>query len=1001
MTITETSAPAVATEQDPIELGPFQRSSLSAGERRLNLRVRVPAASATALRDALTSAVAAAPVLTADRVPMAGLRVPRQRSSGAGSWHTSEAGTLHMTAGTLSVTIENSWDGPLLTVSCDTLFADTRSLTLLLAEIDRNLDGSNSAREPRLDFLSVAQEHCAMLRDGELQDEENYWAVRRRPAGTGGPSLTDAVPGGEADTGEGAVSVARTLPRDQVERLLALAADVGCAAEDIAYLSLDTVVRRLGLAPQDLGLRCDARDLMGLPDLIGPLTQTVPAGWKLDLTESAATALSGRCQERQDAADMLGGPALSADSPRPALVFEQAGVPEMPKGWYLDSWSYPVDGEAAFSLRISGSTWRLHVECVGEIGRARARALLSLWSGLLEDLVSRPAEPLGSLRLLPLDEAESVARGLVSRRRASSTRRLVDTLLDRVRETPTALACRQGDRVWTYRQLGVRVAALCAALPAMEDGSVVAILAEHEFDMLAAEMAALWRGAAFLPLSPQEPAARLTDALEKARAAVVLTGAGAPTVPLPAGCGAIAMADVADDDSAVLGEPAGVEDAAPAYLLRTSGSTGVPKLIAISRHSLDNYLTWASDVLLDDHAQMPVLSSPVFDASLKQTLGVLHRGGCVWLLTADRLDLSAVRAELAAEHRPIAVNCVPSYISALLDDIGTADSPVASETTTLHISRFLLGGEALDEELTRRIWQRFPKADIWNLYGPTETTATATAGRIEPGAGIHVGRPVAGARLVIVDTSGEVLPPGVLGEVVITGPGLANGYLNGHEGASPFVDLSVGGTVCAAYRTGDLGYLDDAGALRIAGRRDSQIKLNGWRIDLREIERAAQRADGVRDSVVMLDRSGAEPSLRAFITGTAEADAVFTELRATLPGPMIPASITVLPQFPTTVTGKVDRQALLDAVTSFPEASPDDYDPEELLVATKWRELLGHGWPRPDDEFFAAGGHSLLLARLVNVLRAQGHNHLSLRQVVRRPTVASVAALIRAGSGSD
>ncbi|MFH8342919.1 AMP-binding protein [Streptomyces sp. AM6-12] len=1000
MTITETSAPAVAAEPDPIELSPLQRSSLSAGERRLTLRVRVPAASATALRDALTSAVAAAPVLTADRVLMAGLRVPRQRSAGAGSWHTSEEGSLHMMAGTLSVTIESDWDGPLLTVSCDTLFADTGSMTLLLAEIDRNLDGSNAARGPHLDFLAVAQEHCAMLREGQLQDEENYWAARRRPAGTRELSLTDAVPGVDADTDEGAVSIARTMPQDQVERLLALAADVGCTVEEVAYLALDTVVRRLGLDPQALGLRCDARELMGLPDLIGPLTQTVPAGWKLDLTGSAATVLSGRLQERQDATDMLGGPALSADSPRPALVFEQAGVPEMPKGWFLDSWSYPVDGEAAFSLRISGSTWRLHIECVEEIGRARAQALLSLWSGLLEDLVSRPAEPLGSFRLLPLGEAESVARGLASRQRTSSVRRLVDTLLNRVRNTPTAPACRQGERSWTYRQLGARVAALSAALPAMEDGPVVAILAEHEFDMLAAKMAALWRGAAFLPLSPQEPPARLTDALEKAQAAVVLTGVGAPSVPLPQGCRAITMADVVDDDSADLGEPAVVDDAAPAYLLRTSGSTGVPKLVAISRHSLDNYLTWASDDLLDDGAQIPVLSSPVFDASLKQTLGVLHRGGCVWLLAADRLDLSAVRAELAAEHRPITLNCVPSYISALLDDSGTADSPLASGTTTLRISRFLLGGEALDEELTRRIWQRFPRADIWNLYGPTETTATATAGRIEPGAGIHVGRPVAGARLAIVDASGEVLPPGVLGEVVITGPGLANGYLNGHEGASPFVALSVGGTEFAAYRTGDLGYLDDAGTLRIAGRRDSQIKLNGWRIDLREIERAAQRADGVRDTVVVLDRSGVEPSLRAFITGNAEANAVLAELRATLPGPMVPASVTVLPLFPTTVTGKVDRQALLDAVTSFPEASPNDYDPEELLVAKTWREVVGHGWPRPDDEFFAAGGHSLLLARLVNVLRAKGHDHLSLRQVVRRPTVASIAALIRAGGGT-
>ncbi|MEU1192369.1 AMP-binding protein [Streptomyces sp. NPDC005859] len=995
MTITETSVPAVAEAQDVIELSPFQRSSLSAGDRRMTLRVRVPAASATGLRDALTSAVAAAPVLTSDRVRMAGLRVPRQRSAGVGSWHTSEAGTLHMAAGTMNVMIESSWDGPVLTVSCDTLFADTASLTLLLAETSRYLAGS-AALEPQLDFLTVARQHCAMLRDGELQEEEIFWAGRRQLVGGREVTLADAVPGVDAHLEDGPVSVTRTVSQDHVKRLLAVAADAGCTVEEVAYLALDTVVRRLGLAPHALGLRCDARELMGLPNLIGPLTQTVPAGWRLDLSGSAMTALLDRRKERENTADMLGGPAFLADSPRPALVFDRAGVPEMPAGWYLDSWSYPADGGAALSLRISAATWQLHVEGLGEIGPGRAQVLLSLWSGLLEDLVNRPDEPLGSLRLLPPGEAESVARGLASRSRTPAVRRMPETLLERIRSTPAAPACRQGKRVWTYGQLGARAAALCAALPVTCDGSVVAILAEHEFDMLAAEVAALWRGAAFLPLSPQEPAARLTDALEKAEAAVVLTGVGAPSVPLPPGCRAIAMADVADDDS-VLGEPVVVDDASPAYLLRTSGSTGVPKLVAVSRHSLDNYLTWASTALLEDCAQVPVLSSPIFDASLKQTLGVLHRGGCVWLLAADRLDLSAVRAELAAEDRPITVNCVPSYISALLDGRDAASSASEDAAATLHISRFLLGGEALDEKLTRRIWQQFPEADIWNLYGPTETTATATAGRLEPGAGIHVGRSVAGARVAIVDASGEVVPPGVLGEVVITGPGLANGYLNGHEEPSPFVQLSVSEREFPAYRTGDLGHLDEAGMLHIAGRRDSQVKLNGWRIDLREIERAAQRSDEVRDAVVVLDRTGTEPSLRAFVTGTAEADAVLAEMRAILPAPMVPSSVTTLSRFPTTVTGKVDRRAVLDAVTPGVEASPNDYDPEELLVATTWRELVGHGWPRPDDEFFAAGGHSLLLARLVNVLRAQGHEHLSLRQVVRRPTVASVAALIRAG----
>jgi acyl-coenzyme A synthetase/AMP-(fatty) acid ligase len=450
------------------------------------------------------------------------------------------------------------------------------------------------------------------------------------------------------------------------------------------------------------------------------------------------------------------------------------------------------------------------------------------------------------------------------------------------------------------------------------------------------------------------------------------------------------LADVATCDSDELGEPVPVEDDALAYLLRTSGSTGVPKLVGVTRASLDNYLDWVARELLTDDVALPVVSSPVFDASLKQTLGVVYRGSCVWILTGDRFDVAAVHAELAAATTAVALNCVPSYLSALLAEDaanGTGGRPP--------ISRFLIGGEPLGEGLVHRIRQRFPDAEVWNLYGPTEATATTTAGRVAADEDIHVGTPVAGAAVAVIDEHGALVPAGVRGEVVIAGPGLSPGYLAGHDGPSPFVDLDLTGRRVPVYRTGDLGVLHHSGRLCLAGRRDSQVKLNGWRIDVREVERVSQRAHGVRDAVVVLD-DRAEPCLRAFVTGDADDEVVMGELRAALPRPMVPRSVTVLAHFPVMATGKVDRAALLTQVTSPAEASPDEYDAEELAVATAWRQVVGRGWPRRDDEFFSVGGHSLLLARLVNLLRAQGNDHLSLRQVVRRPTVASIAALIRA-----
>ncbi|GGV90934.1 AMP-binding protein [Streptomyces massasporeus] len=991
MSITDTST------TQAFDLSPLQRAALDAGDRRLTVSVRVPATSATALAEALGAALAAAPILTADRVSVPGLRVPRQQSAGAPQWTVTADGVRELVRGTLTASVANSWDGPLLTVSCDALFADPASLSLLLADVARRLAGSGSGTESGLDFLTVAQGHSAMMREGELREEEHFWSARRRAADTDSPRLTDVFPGagGTGGAGAGGATAAdRIMGPDETALLGALAERSGCDIAEIAHLALDTVAQRLGLGPHAVGLRCDAREVMGVDTLIGPLTQTVATGWEVDLKGTAAAVLPERRAGLAELSEMLGGPALSGETARPVLVFDPFGAPALPDGWYLETWSAPLDGDITLSLRTHGAAWRLHAEsATGEGGRWLLDTLLTLWAGVLDDLAHRPAAPLGTLRLLPLAKAAAVAERLGGGKSGPAAAPLTDTVLAHLGERPDAPAFRRGELVLTYRDLGARVAALSGALSDVPAHGVVAVLADHGPDLLAAQLAALWRGAAFLPLSTQEPAARLADALEWAQASVVLTGAGAPQVPLPHGCRAVRMEDVPTTPGALPGEPVPVDGDATGYLLRTSGSTGLPKLVQVSRASLDNYLSAMARTFLADGAILPVLSSPVFDASFKQTLGVLYRGGCVWLPAADRLDLAAVRAELAAAGAPLTLNCVPSYLSALLD----AAAP-SEDGDPLRVSRFLLGGEALDEQLVRRVWQRFPQAEIWNLYGPTEATATATAGRLEPGGDIHVGTPIAGAGIVVVDASGEILPEGVRGEVAIIGPGVAAGYLTGHEDASPFTELRLAGRCFAAYRTGDIGHLDATSTLRLAGRSDSQVKLNGWRIDLREIERVAQRAEGVRDAVAVVDRRAEEPRLRLFVRGEADSDTVSELLRECLPRPMIPESVTVLDRFPTTVSGKVDRKGLLAFASTGAEADPSAYDPQELLVATAWKQLIGRGWPSPEDEFFASGGHSLLLARLVNQLRAQGYDNLSLRQVVRRPTVATIAALMRTGS---
>jgi len=391
--------------------------------------------------------------------------------------------------------------------------------------------------------------------------------------------------------------------------------------------------------------------------------------------------------------------------------------------------------------------------------------------------------------------------------------------------------------------------------------------------------------------------------------------------------------------------------------------------------------------VLADGSDLPVVSSPIFDASFKQLLGPQYAGRATWLLEADPVNAAQAYSELADAKTPLVLNCTPTYWAELLD-IGT------NEGRHISLRKLLLGGEHISDTLRRRTTDEYPLAEIWNLYGPTETTATATAGHVKPDDPMHAGSALAGAVVTVSDRYGRELPLGMRGEIWISGPGVAKGYLGGVD-QGPFVDLQVGERTLPSYRTGDTGVLDDQGRLRLFGRRDSQLKLRGWRIEPQEIERVAETTPGVVNAKLLLDSRSVSHLLCLFVIGDAEVAAILKVLRDSLPAGMIPAKVVRVGRFPRTATGKLDHLALLGKLTAESGASPGDYEPLELEIATIWRGLLGQRWPRTDEDFFSAGGHSLLLARLVNQLRLRGHG-ISLRQIVRNPTVHSIAEAISA-----
>lgn len=952
---------------DYASISPFQRSALAYESRPIVVKIEVPIPPERLVGQG-EAAVRTSSSFMAELRHSPTWRIPRQARGRIRREHLPGEG-FKLVSGHLSLCAMPSGAGSALTIAGDALFVDAPAIELLCRRIAEACDIADP-----VDFLAVAAEHEAMLREGELDQETAYWQAFQR--------IGDSRPALGANAGKGGGPVSVSVPLCPLS-LAEMAAAKGIAPEEMLYLSLRLLIDRLDPDLGSIGRLIDARALMGLEGAPGPFTQIVPDIAPIDPEASADTLLEQQVARLQRHMEMAGGSALFETSNPPTIVFDPRTTWLLPAGWRL------LD---AFEARSGAVLLRGSLEPAGPCLVASAcdgadaealRAVLAGWAEVLEAIVRRPGSPWRSIHIGRAEEIP-VLREPVG---ADAAEDLCARVAELAAADPEAVAVRHGHRQMTRRELTNRIGAVAEAIGPLESGTVVAVLADPEPDLLAAWLAVLWQGGAFLPLLPAEPPRRIEKALEASGASILLLGKGAPAILVPPSCRLIGLGDVATGQAGA-GPRRAVDTGEVAYQLRTSGSSGSPKHVAVTRGSLNNYLRWiAREWLAGDEGRLPVVSSPIFDASFKQLLGPQYAGRPTWLLGGDASDPVQAYAELASEEAPFCLNCTPTYWAELLR-VGR-ELPVR-----LRLRRLLLGGETVGDALLRQTVADYPDTEIWNLYGPTEATATATAGRLAPGEPVHVGEPVAGALVVIADRYGRRLPQGLQGEVWIAGPGIAKGYVGGFDEMA-FAPLRAGRESVPAYRTGDIGRIDPRGRLNLAGRRDSQLKLRGWRIEPGEIEGVAEALPDVSGARIVLDSSAGSERLRLFYVGDAGETEVAEALRARLPSAMLPATITRVPNFPRSATGKLDESALIAMASARTTVEPDDYDPLQHEVASVWSDLVGQGLPSLDADFFTAGGHSLLLARLVNQLRARGHRGLSLRQVVRNPTVRSIAAAAR------
>ena len=628
---------------------------------------------------------------------------------------------------------------------------------------------------------------------------------------------------------------------------------------------------------------------------------------------------------------------------------------------------------------------------------------------LLRAMVADPAQRADQLPLLDAAERERQRVEFATDATADAgidpalNRRTIDALFEeRVRATPDAVSVVGGGTSLTYDELNRRANRLARRLVALGAGPErhVALCLERNVDKLVAVLAILKSGAAYVPLDPTHPADRLARILADSAPLALLAHRGL-LESLPAtdvallvldddGCAA-QLARESDADLALAADAARL-----AYVIYTSGSTGQPKGVMVEHGSAVNL--WQALALgplasCAPGTRFALNARLAFDASVKVVLQLLS-GHCLVLVPqALRVDGAAL-VDFLFEQRVDVFDTTPAQLE-LMFAAGLANRCRAQPKIAL------IGGEAIPASTWRRL-QRTRGLDAWNLYGPTECTVDATMTRVRGGGDApHIGRPIAGARVHVLEPNGQPAPVGVAGEIHIGGAGVARGYLNRPElTAERFVPDPFGPS--RLYRTGDLASWTPDGRLRYIGRNDFQVKLRGYRIELGEIETRLAGCDGVLEAVVAVreDRAGDRRLVGYLRTAgsTPDAASLRARLLADLPEYMVPLAFVVMEAFPLSVNGKVDRRALPAPEAAAAPVTQDIASAPvgdlESRIAALWQQVLGGAPVGRDDDFFELGGHSLLAVQLVARLRSELGAEIALRELFMHPTLADFAARV-------
>lgn len=905
-----------------------------------------------------------------------------------------------------------------LVLSTHHVASDETSRSILYAELAVAYEARRTGREAELPELPVQYADWAawqreQLAGSALTTDVDWW----RDHLAGAPAALQ-LPIGRLGSSRGTATGCRLLDLLDPEcsaGLHALARRCGVTLFTTLLAGLAALLGRYGNDDVVIGFPVSGRSWPEIEGLIGYFSNTLVArvgtagepsfGELLDRSRVAMLgALSHAAVPFERLVEELGPDRQSASNPlfQVALSVESGAetVPLLPGLTATPIETAPAQAKFELALVVAPlSNGALRLEWEYDDRRFDAGTVARISGHLravLTGAVSDPSTRVSATDILAPAEREELLRwGSRDAPAVDPPPTLPERFAANVAAHPDRIAVRDCDRSLTYGELAAASDRLAVSLQQLGagPGALVGVCLGRSLHLVAGLLGVLKAGAAYVPLDPHFPADRVAQVLEDADClALVTTGDLLGSLP-PDRPPTVRLDDPA---AAVDRQPLSPPPAAPrasdlAYAIYTSGSTGTPKGVMVDHAALANLLrSMAREPGLGPGDVLVAVTTPAFDIAALELLLPLWVGAQV----------------VVASHED-AVE--PDRLSALLEQAGATVLQATPATWGALVGggwpgrarlRAWCGGEALSASLATQLLRRC--AEVWNLYGPTETTIWSLLARLEePVVQVPIGRPVDATEVLVVDGHDRLVPMGVPGELLIGGSGVARGYLGRPEmTAQRFVRVPLAGGR-RVYRTGDLARWRPDGQLEFLGRLDHQVKLRGFRIEPAEVEAALLAQPGVAEAVVVLrEDAPGNPRLVGYVTGEGSLDPA--ELRravaSRLPAYMVPAAVARLAELPRTPNGKLDRSRLPP-----PDALPDrtgrrvpPSTPVERALAEIWADVLGVSTIGRDDDFFDLGGHSLLIVSLAARIRRDFAVDLPLQAAYATSSLAGMAAVVSA-----